>query len=146
MKKLNQLNDKSCSICSSEKFIDECSIAHYSYVQCLDCAVVRQYPYPNKEVIKEFYKEYKTHKSETSNYLSEDSYNSYYLNRMHTLDDLNMLNAIEGKSLLDVGCGTGQFVRMIGDIADNVKGIDISEECIELARKNNLNCEIKNFI
>jgi 2-polyprenyl-3-methyl-5-hydroxy-6-metoxy-1,4-benzoquinol methylase len=51
---------------------------------------------------------------------------------------LQMLKAIElsvGKSVLELGCGSGQFTPMIYERFDRVVGLDASEENIALARK-----------
>ncbi len=38
-----------------------------------------------------------------------------------------------GDRVLDIGCGDGTVTRKIGDLADRVVGIDLSEECIRRA-------------
>jgi 2-polyprenyl-3-methyl-5-hydroxy-6-metoxy-1,4-benzoquinol methylase len=54
---------------------------------------------------------------------------------------LQMLEAIElsvGKSVLELGCGSGQFTPMLYERFDRVVGLDASEENIALARKTTL--------
>lgn len=45
------------------------------------------------------------------------------------------LGNLEGKTVLDFGCGEGQLGVQIGLLGANVEGIDISPELIDLARK-----------
>lgn len=40
--------------------------------------------------------------------------------------------------LLDVGCGIGQYVKIAKELKFVAKGLDISEEAVKIARKNNL--------
>ncbi len=52
----------------------------------------------------------------------------------------NILNRLfdydfKGRSLLDLGCGTGTFAIMMADQGYRVTGIDASEESIEIARE-----------
>lgn len=49
-------------------------------------------------------------------------------------DVLNLLNAKQGETILDLGCGTGHLTNLIAESGANVKGIDSSVEMIEQAR------------
>ena len=49
------------------------------------------------------------------------------------------------KSLLDIGCATGKFLALIKKEIPESKGIDIAAPAIEIARKNGLNVEVKDF-
>jgi len=52
-----------------------------------------------------------------------------------------------GKKLLDVGCATGNFINMMANYnLTYLKGIDVSQECIQIARSKNLNCVKNNFL
>lgn len=42
-----------------------------------------------------------------------------------------------GKQLLDIGCGTGLFLRMAGATGATLTGIDVSPEMLEVARERN---------
>ncbi len=57
---------------------------------------------------------------------------------------LKMLGNIKNKELIDYGCGDGKFLRELHDLGANVKGYDISEPMIEIARKHlSKNIEVK---
>jgi ubiquinone/menaquinone biosynthesis C-methylase UbiE len=47
------------------------------------------------------------------------------------------LGNIKGKSILDYGCGTGTFSRFLHSKGAIVTGVDVSENMIEVAKKNN---------
>ena len=49
---------------------------------------------------------------------------------------INSTNASETSVILDVGCGTGHHVGLLGEKNLNVLGIDISPSMIETAKKN----------
>jgi ubiquinone/menaquinone biosynthesis C-methylase UbiE len=46
-------------------------------------------------------------------------------------------NFDSGSIVCDVGCGTGHITRYLFDKGLNVFGVDISERCIEIARREN---------
>ncbi len=47
---------------------------------------------------------------------------------------LSMLPRRPYRSALDIGCGVGELTRQIAEIADNVRGVDISAAAVEHAR------------
>lgn len=61
---------------------------------------------------------------------------------------INSTNASEKSIILDVGCGTGHHVGLLGEQNLNVLGVDISSSMIETAKKNypNLNFKISNAL
>ncbi len=48
----------------------------------------------------------------------------------------DLLGDIAGKSVLDYGCGTGTFSRFLQSKGAFVTGVDVSENMIEVAKKN----------
>jgi ubiquinone/menaquinone biosynthesis C-methylase UbiE len=48
----------------------------------------------------------------------------------------DLLGNINGKSVLDYGCGTGTFSRFLQSKGAHVKGVDVSENMIEVAKSN----------
>ncbi len=48
----------------------------------------------------------------------------------------DLLGDIAGKSVLDYGCGTGTFSRFLQSRGASVTGVDISENMIEVAKRN----------
>ncbi|NPA12099.1 MAG: class I SAM-dependent methyltransferase [Epsilonproteobacteria bacterium] len=55
---------------------------------------------------------------------------------------LEILQDIEPKNVLDIGCGSGEFCKMAKEF--NVKGIDLSSLQVKKARQKGCNCEVKN--
>lgn len=53
--------------------------------------------------------------------------------------------SLEGKSVLDIGCGDGRLAIYLSEFVNNWNGIDISPDAINIARENieNLNLEDK---
>lgn len=55
---------------------------------------------------------------------------------------LDYLDVVPGKSLLDVGCGTGYLLKAADSRGLRTYGVDISEEGIKIAQKNSPNSEL----
>lgn len=52
--------------------------------------------------------------------------------------EIRYLHAIPNGSLLDVGCGSGEWLAMMGRLGWNSQGVDFDQNAVELARKNGL--------
>jgi len=142
------MNDFSCDIYQATNFSKLIEVNLIHYVVCENCSVVRQYPYPSDIEIDNFYLNYKSYKSNDSIYLTENSSSLFISDKEMTLNDLGIsIDFFKNKKLLDVGCATGNFLKMVEFYKlSYVKGIDISEECIKIAKSKNLNCENKKFL
>ncbi len=141
-----QMSRDSCMVCGTSEFKAVCEKSGFIYVSCATCEVVRQFPYPEEYEIVEYYTDYKTKKAADSVYLTDAGFEIFKRDKELTFADLGLVGGFVGKSILDVGCGTGQFVQMMAQEAGSIKGIDISGECISLARDRNLNCESQDFL
>ena len=59
----------------------------------------------------------------------------YYLNtNFHALQDRYW---IRNKDILDIGCGTGRFTKLLAGVSPFVTGIDFSLEMLKIAQKDN---------
>ena len=59
----------------------------------------------------------------------------------------NIIGCVEGKALLDVGCGFGRYLEMFsGDNPSKLVGCDLSDHQIELCRKNIKNSNLKLYV
>lgn len=59
---------------------------------------------------------------------------SYYIFLMHMKSYETILGEVKGKTVLDFGCGEGYGARILSQSAQQVTGIDISQEAIEQAK------------
>ncbi len=56
---------------------------------------------------------------------------------------MKMLGNVKGKKILDWGCGSGIYIKKLKSKGANIKGFDISQKMVEIARKINPSTEIK---
>jgi ubiquinone/menaquinone biosynthesis C-methylase UbiE len=56
---------------------------------------------------------------------------------------LKLLGNVKGKKILDWGCGTGIYAKILSKKGAKVNGIDISEKEIEIAKRENPSVEFK---
>ena len=76
-----------------------------------------------------------------------DEYDSWYekepgktIDLIETECALSLLLPVNGRKILDVGCGTGNFTRKLSCLGYDVIGIDPSDVMVEKALKKGLSC------
>ena len=52
---------------------------------------------------------------------------------------LEVVKAVRPKSLLEIGCGAGEFLQKVATAVDYSLGLDINQDALEIARKKGLN-------
>lgn len=68
--------------------------------------------------------------------LFHESYTDEFLyTNVDNYSFFNMLGRVTDKSILDLGCGSGAFTRMLKPNAKRLVGVDISEKMIEIAKQ-----------
>src|SRR3989338_10619871 len=82
----------------------------------------------------EFYHDYRTKIHPKGWFYNE------YLEMPATLE---LLGNVNGKNVLDYGCGSGIYASLLKKKGAKIKGFDISEEMLSIARKNNPEIELK---
>ena len=76
------------------------------------------------------------------NNIAEDRYNDLISGRDSSFNTIllpaifNVLTKCDLNNVLDLGCGVGVLTKEIAKIANNVTGIDISDQSINIAKKN----------
>lgn len=89
----------------------------------------------SEKELKQAYEEWHRSRLTIGTTISKDDRNYY-------ARIIDILRPYPGKSILDVGCGTGKFLALATEIGLKAYGIDISEVAIELARKKATDAEI----
>ena len=137
-----------CALCSGSDHEYVCDKEGVRYVRCRTCGVVRQHPYPTTRELIEFYSDYPTRKSTGSVYLTDAGYQAYCRDKLLTFTDLGIEpRGFAGKRILDVGCGTGQFLQFLQRFGpEQAIGIDVSVECVEAARARGLDVRGQEFL
>ncbi len=67
----------------------------------------------------------------------------FYNEMLEMPTTLKLLGNVKGKKILDLGCGTGIYAKILTKKGAKIKGIDISEEMIKIAKKENPKVEFK---
>lgn len=88
----------------------------------------------NYNLISEYY-----HKTRTNLTTKGGFYNEY----LEMPTTLKVLGNVKGKKILDMGCGTGLYTKIIKKKGAKVKGIDLSEGMIKIAREEVPGVEFK---
>ncbi len=118
---------------------------YFTLVKCLKCGLRYISPRPDKEQIHKYY--------ESGYFLrrTDRGYNDYFSDKVRreiervialNLSDLDFFEYEKGlggdKMSLDIGCAAGYFVRYLKNRNWISHGIDISEKCIDYARRSGL--------
>jgi len=62
-------------------------------------------------------------------------YNSRYDDKIHQHEDLFLQFELDATDTIDIGCGTGLGIKLMGEGPSNYLGIDISPSMLDIARK-----------
>ena len=131
-----------CPVCKAKTFINHIICKDYSVSQesfaltkCTNCGFIFTNPRPDKSVIQNYYEseDYISH-TDKGNNLTNTLYKTV---RYFTLSSkLNILNKLsKRKTLLDYGCGTGDFLKYCQSNHWNVTGIEINTKALKIARE-----------
>lgn len=146
----HQLNNiKNCPVCNGESFAaflkaEDHNVSHdtFQIVSCNSCGFKFTNPIPTLETIGEYYK--------SENYISHSNTKKglvnkvYQIVRRRAIDQKEKLitSVSSGKSLLDIGCGTGDFLAYCKSKKWNVIGLEPDDDARKLANQNN-NIDVK---
>jgi len=136
-------NYNNCPICDNTNFskslnCKDYTVSHkvFSIVNCKNCGFRFTNPIPKEENIGEFYK--------SDDYISHSNTKKGIVNKMYqTVRNLTLVRKVNllkkessGKKLLDIGCGTGEFLNKCQKENYDCIGIEPSEEAKDYAEKN----------
>lgn len=125
---------KNCPLCKSGHFHVEHHVKDHSVsqekftiCQCEACGLLFTNPFPSIDKIGEFYEseEYISHTNKANTLI-----NYLYLKvRNFTLQQkVKLLQKLNAKKLLDVGCGTGHFIQEAAASGIHVAGVETDEQ------------------
>lgn len=134
-----------CPVCNKDKAIPFLSCKDYtvsretfSIQQCVSCGFKFTNPRPNSFEIGKYY--------ESTDYISHSNTNKGIINkvyrgvRKHTIQKkiwlINSFVKGKDKSILDIGCGTGEFLNACKNDGWNAQGIEPSLSARKLAISN----------
>lgn len=148
---MEQNNDSFCPACdatTATPFLEVrdhfLSKETFSLLKCDSCGLVYTTPRPALEVIGNYYKseDYVSHSS-TKKGLVNSVYNKV---RNYTLNQKVKLvqRLVSGKALLDVGAGTGHFLKRAQDSGFSVVGLEPDEDARRVAKEQN-NVELQSL-
>ena len=116
-----------CFLCQKSNFAEKYCLPTKKILECKNDGVVMAQPTDKNKVYGEEY---------FSN--EPNSFNqSYFLSKLRTIQKLT---AKSQPSILDIGCGWGDFEEVLEKERVPYLGIDINKESIEICRKKGLNC------
>jgi len=128
-----------CPICESRKSKQTISLRKYSIYTCLNCDGKFLRPFPTTSELERFYqKEYFTGK-----HGGVSGYKDYKaLEQMLVLEAKKRLQFIKTitnkKKLLDLGSGTGDFLKVAKDMGYKASGNDISDHAVKQLKMNGI--------
>lgn len=76
-------------------------------------------------------------------YHNNRSNNNFYNEMVEMPATLELLGEIKNKKVLDFGCGTGIYPKILSERGAQVSGFDISEEMLKIAQENNPELDLR---
>ena len=138
--------EKRCPVCKAEKIEKQyfsssegvLSLPNINHSRCLGCGTVFVNPQPTPESLEAFYNSMESEEVESvlANSLQryrDPAKRDYFIT--HRVQPL-LTYLSPAASILDIGCGTGVFVRFMVDHGFDAFGIDIHKPSIEYGKKN----------
>jgi ubiquinone/menaquinone biosynthesis C-methylase UbiE len=128
-----------CIICGEDEYAPLLHVEDYRYhlsdekfslVQCCGCGWIYLNPMPTEDKIKKLYpKEYWDFRYSKIKQMIADLLFKARIKKIRKYK--------KGGKVLDVGCGTGEFLSSLQKIRYHCYGVDISEEACKKAKKKN---------
>ena len=136
-----------CQICRGADIKDFISVIDHNYSgdvfnisECVSCGYRFTNPRPIENTIGNYYK--------SENYISHNSTKKGLINKIYHLvrnyqfkikeSSIEKTKISPGKKVLDVGCGTGNFVKHLNLHGWNAEGVETDEKAREIAQLSNI--------
>lgn len=141
---MEQIQEHSCPACNAQGFTHQMVVKDhfltkedFSLLKCDNCSLMYTYPRPSIDRIGDYYKSeaYVSHSS-TKRGLVNSVYNivrNYTLNRKVKM----VRSLVLEKQLLDIGAGTGHFLKRAQDNGFSVLGLEPDEDARRVAKEQN---------
>ena len=134
-----------CPVCDSNDFeslfaCKDFTVSHetFSLIKCTSCSLIATSPRPDEEELGRYYfsDNYISHKKKATSFLD----NIYRIARLIMLNrKLSLIKRWSGinlSSILDYGCGTGDFLKKCKDAGLKITGVEPSQTAREIASHN----------
>ena len=140
VKRENELPHKPCPVClANNPFIPSSRYRFYNSTICQNCEAEYAYPRKTMDYNEAYFLDSTESGDKYSDYISTKDADSLYISfisnpRFHKVRECLEVMPIK-KTLLDVGCANGFFVRYAKSIGFSAYGIDVSKAAINYGRK-----------
>ena len=125
-----------CPICDSSKNKPLYRIDVWELLKCESCEAVYLSRMPTEQEISDFYQDYHNEFGQTHMAGSDFACNRYQeLRAFLAYKGVKVETEVPG-SLLDVGCGTGDFMKAAKQAGWHVEGIEVTSEAAQVASAN----------
>lgn len=123
-----------CEVCKNKANKRLINHGSYSILKCSNCGLVYVNPLPTEQEIASFYENFAfTETQKTNAELYEDI---LYARAKRLFTKLRLSSSGKtSKTLLDIGCNIGNYLRVARDIGFNVFGVELDNEAVRYARE-----------
>ena len=128
---------RSCPLCGNSENKLKIKESEFLVSECASCGFIYLVNPPDESVI---YEDYYNIEFAAGDYNGNSKFD--YLNRIHEINIQrvtllkNTVNNLENLKLLDIGCGSGLFLKSCADAGINGTGIDVSNNALTFARES----------
>lgn len=124
-----------CPVCSHSKSKPRYELGESSLLTCLECQVVYFHPMPTLDEIDSFYNNDYHRSFSQSAMAGHDFAQKRYESLLEVLKRrVSGIVRKKERSLLDVGCGTGDFLKVAQQSGWTVTGSEVAVDAVEMAK------------
>jgi 2-polyprenyl-3-methyl-5-hydroxy-6-metoxy-1,4-benzoquinol methylase len=136
---------KNCPACGSSKYVKALTATDYlvsnesfEIMECADCSLRFTSPIPNNNEIGNYYK--------SDDYISHTGRDNSIINKIYRIVRYFTLRSKKKKvikfsqnksgSILDIGCGTGNFLKIMKQSGWKINGVEVNDTARGIAKNN----------